>query len=200
LSGRARRAIERACERAFAVVAFTEEARDRFALLAGAALASRAVVVPQAVALPESDDCGDGDDAGVEDGAGAGADAGADGAGAGADAGADGPSSLRATLGLGADALPLLLVCGLRAVKAPLFVAEAVARWHAEDTRVCLVVVGPPLEPAIAQAVWERTGAAAGAATGGGIILGFVIRARSRHDFSGGAAAGQSGHRRGGVG
>ena len=63
---------------------------------------------------------------------------------------------LRRELGLGADAKLILLPCGMRPVKDPLFLAEAVSTWHAQDPRVHLVIVGPELLPDYAAKVRAR--------------------------------------------
>ncbi|MCB9598118.1 MAG: glycosyltransferase [Sandaracinaceae bacterium] len=55
--------------------------------------------------------------------------------------------SLRAELGLGRDDVLLLLPTGIRRVKDPLHVVEAVSAWHARDPRVHLAVAGALLEP-----------------------------------------------------
>ncbi|KAI1900877.1 hypothetical protein AGOR_G00054370 [Albula goreensis] len=40
-----------------------------------------------------------------------------------------------------------LLVCGLRRVKDPLFLAEAFSEWHSEDPSVILIIIGPKIDP-----------------------------------------------------
>jgi hypothetical protein len=58
------------------------------------------------------------------------------------------------------DARPIvvLLPAGLRSVKAPLWAAEAIARWHRDDPAVHLVLVGPALDDGVASAVCARFG------------------------------------------
>ena len=76
------------------------------------------------------------------------------------------PLPLRAACGLSAEARVLLLAAGVRQVKDPLFLVPAVREWHAEDSRVHMVVVGPALDAALAAQLWAQCGAACGAATG----------------------------------
>eukprot|EP01027_Heterolobosea_sp_BB2_P007458 GEZU01011099.1.p1 GENE.GEZU01011099.1~~GEZU01011099.1.p1 ORF type:complete len:493 (-),score=83.88 GEZU01011099.1:536-2014(-) len=54
--------------------------------------------------------------------------------------------NLRERLSLQEDAVVLLLPCGLRPVKDPMYLLNAVRKWHNEDERVHLVVVGPVLD------------------------------------------------------
>jgi len=83
------------------------------------------------------------------------------------EAGGGGPSAegvaIRRQLSVGEDDVLLLLPAGLRPVKDVLFVAEAVARWHARDPRVVMRVVGPELDADYTQLVRESMGALAGA-------------------------------------
>ncbi|MEZ4338328.1 MAG: acyltransferase domain-containing protein, partial [Sandaracinaceae bacterium] len=55
--------------------------------------------------------------------------------------------SLRAELGLGSDDVLLVLPTGIRRVKDPLHVVDAMSAWHLRDPRVHLAVVGALLEP-----------------------------------------------------
>ncbi|MBX3272960.1 MAG: glycosyltransferase [Sandaracinaceae bacterium] len=55
--------------------------------------------------------------------------------------------SLRAELGLRPDDVLLLLPTGIRRVKDPLHVVDAVSAWHARDPRVHLAIAGARLEP-----------------------------------------------------
>jgi Glycosyl transferases group 1 len=177
----------RACMRAAAVVVFGDEARERVERNAFP-FAAKTVVIPQAVSLPDDDmpdddmrlrsdstatarvvageaDSSD-DEACARLGAGCGGDGGAsaeelyDGSGA---------EDVRAELGLPSSAILMLLVCGLRAVKSPLFVAETVASWRAAAVEdVNLLIIGPELEADVAVAVRERTGAVEGGPEFGG--------------------------------
>lgn len=68
------------------------------------------------------------------------------------------PESLRAQLGVPHAAIVLLLPCGLRPVKAPLFLVDAVREWRCARPDVHLVIVGPPLDDACAAAVRRACG------------------------------------------
>jgi glycosyltransferase involved in cell wall biosynthesis len=78
------------------------------------------------------------------------------------------PPPLREVLGLPPSARLLVLVAGVRAVKDPLFLAGAVAAWHAAaaataaaaggEPPVHMVIVGPVLEPALFERVRQATG------------------------------------------
>ncbi|MPY89660.1 MAG: glycosyltransferase [Luteitalea sp.] len=70
--------------------------------------------------------------------------------------------SLRRTLGLADDDVLLLLPAGLRQVKDPLHLIEAVVAWHRTDRRVHLVLVGAALEPWYADHVLGRVATSAG--------------------------------------
>ncbi|MFL5319785.1 MAG: glycosyltransferase, partial [Myxococcaceae bacterium] len=59
--------------------------------------------------------------------------------------------NLRGALGLDGAARVVLLPTGLRRVKDPTFVVEAMAAWHEEDPSVHLVVCGAELEPGFAE-------------------------------------------------
>ncbi|XP_056132103.1 glycosyltransferase 1 domain-containing protein 1 isoform X2 [Lampris incognitus] len=53
-----------------------------------------------------------------------------------------------------------LLVCGVRRVKDPLFLAEAFSEWHLENPQNVLVIIGPKIDPVLTeeiQTVTERT-------------------------------------------
>ena len=83
------------------------------------------------------------------------------------EAGGSGPSAegvaIRRQLSVGEDDVLLLLPAGLRPVKDVLFVAEAVARWHARDPRVVMRVVGPELDADYTQHVRDALCALVGA-------------------------------------
>ncbi|XP_044296654.1 glycosyltransferase 1 domain-containing protein 1 [Varanus komodoensis] len=49
-----------------------------------------------------------------------------------------------------------LLICGLRRVKDPLYVVDAFAEWHREDSRVHLIIIGPAVDPVFAEEVKEK--------------------------------------------
>lgn len=61
--------------------------------------------------------------------------------------------SLRAALGLSKEDILFLLPAGLREVKDPLFLAEEILAWHAEDPRVHCAIVGTERDPAYAKKV-----------------------------------------------
>lgn len=61
--------------------------------------------------------------------------------------------SLRRALGIAPHHRMLLLAAGLRRIKDPAHLLDAVAAWHMRDPRVHLVVVGDALEPDHADAV-----------------------------------------------
>ncbi|CAK6950355.1 glycosyltransferase 1 domain-containing protein 1 isoform X1 [Scomber scombrus] len=53
-----------------------------------------------------------------------------------------------------------LLVCGLRRVKDPLYLAEVFSEWHNENHQNVLVIIGPKMDPVLTaevEAVVERT-------------------------------------------
>lgn len=75
-------------------------------------------------------------------------------------------TSLRTLLRLAPDAVLLLLPCGLREVKDPLFAVEAIRRWRATSD-VNLAIVGPPLQDACAAAVRTCAGVTAHTPHGG---------------------------------
>ena len=66
--------------------------------------------------------------------------------------------SLRDALGVPSSAIVVLLVAGLRQVKDPSFLCDAMRAWHAADNRVHLVIVGPVLEQVCADTVWNACG------------------------------------------
>ena len=70
----------------------------------------------------------------------------------------EGGWSLRSRLGLRPGDWLLLLPLGLRRVKDPLFLLDAAAAWHAEDSRAHLLLVGPALEPACSAATLAHLG------------------------------------------
>ncbi|XP_003222803.2 glycosyltransferase 1 domain-containing protein 1 isoform X1 [Anolis carolinensis] len=49
-----------------------------------------------------------------------------------------------------------LLICGLRRVKDPLYLADAFAEWHREDPSVQLIIIGPAVDPVFAEEVKEK--------------------------------------------
>lgn len=59
--------------------------------------------------------------------------------------------SLRKIIGLRDNDILLLLPAGLRPVKDPLMLVREIARWHAEDPRVHLVIIGADRDAAYAQ-------------------------------------------------
>ncbi|MED6259270.1 Glycosyltransferase 1 domain-containing protein 1 [Ataeniobius toweri] len=42
-----------------------------------------------------------------------------------------------------------LLVCGLRRVKDPLYLAEVFSEWHSENHLNILIIIGPKVDPAL---------------------------------------------------
>ncbi|KAJ6656663.1 hypothetical protein lerEdw1_003550 [Lerista edwardsae] len=50
----------------------------------------------------------------------------------------------------------LLLVCGLRKVKDPLYVVDAFAEWHRKEPNIHLVIIGPAVDPDFAKEVKEK--------------------------------------------
>lgn len=71
--------------------------------------------------------------------------------------------SLRRALGLAPDDRLLLLAAGLRRVKDPSHLLDAVGAWHARDRRVHLALVGDALEPDHADAVLRHVARTPGA-------------------------------------
>nr|XP_060641579.1 glycosyltransferase 1 domain-containing protein 1 isoform X3 [Anolis sagrei ordinatus] len=49
-----------------------------------------------------------------------------------------------------------LLICGLRRVKDPLYLADAFSEWHREDPSVQLIIIGPAVDPVFAEEVKEK--------------------------------------------
>ncbi|XP_053135756.1 glycosyltransferase 1 domain-containing protein 1 isoform X6 [Hemicordylus capensis] len=49
-----------------------------------------------------------------------------------------------------------LLICGLRRVKDPLFLVDAVAEWHRKEPGIHLIIIGPEVEAAFAEEVKEK--------------------------------------------
>jgi hypothetical protein len=47
------------------------------------------------------------------------------------------------------DSILYLLPCGLRDVKDPAYLVRAFSDWHAEDRRIHLCIIGPPLDPKV---------------------------------------------------
>ncbi|WP_434739760.1 glycosyltransferase [Micromonospora sp. SH-82] len=70
--------------------------------------------------------------------------------------------SLRHLLGLSSQDRILLLPSGLRPVKDPLLLVDAVQRWHREDARVHLVIVGHSYDPSFERVVRRRCAVALG--------------------------------------
>mmetsp|Transcript_6411 Transcript_6411/g.11002 ORF Transcript_6411/g.11002 Transcript_6411/m.11002 type:complete len:641 (-) Transcript_6411:3194-5116(-) len=70
-----------------------------------------------------------------------------------------GDFSIRKTLGLETRVALILLPCGLRPVKDPGYLFEAMQTWSNEshEKRVVLVLVGPQLDPSISHQVMEAT-------------------------------------------
>jgi pimeloyl-ACP methyl ester carboxylesterase/glycosyltransferase involved in cell wall biosynthesis len=66
--------------------------------------------------------------------------------------------SLRECLGLGQDAVVLLLPAGLRHVKDPLYLVDCVRQWHAEDPRIHMVIMGLSYESGFLDMVLRRCG------------------------------------------
>src|SRR5215470_13484732 len=66
--------------------------------------------------------------------------------------------SLRRALGVDRDAKLLLQPSGLRPVKDPLFVVDAVKRWHEEDPRIRLVIAGVSYDEDFEGIVLRRCG------------------------------------------
>jgi glycosyltransferase involved in cell wall biosynthesis len=177
----------RACMRAAAVVVFGEEARERVERNAFP-FAAKTVVIPQAVSLPDEDMsdedvCARADSTAMARVVAGEVDSSEDeglvklSVSGGGDGGASaeelydvtGAEDVRAELGLPSSSLLLLLVCGLRAVKSPLYVAEALSSWRAATAEdVNLLIIGPELEADVARAVRERTGAVEGGPAFGG--------------------------------
>ena len=142
--------------RAAGVVAFTEAAVAAVATFCARAKPAAepftpptVAVLPQAVHVPDLERLQRARRAVAGAGAGAG--------GAATPAG-DHPS-LRSALKLRPDARVLLLPCGLRAVKDPLFFAAEAKSWHDRDARVHFVIVGPPLDAVTSSAVRATAGA-----------------------------------------
>ncbi|KAJ1487152.1 YdjC-like protein-domain-containing protein, partial [Baffinella frigidus] len=73
--------------------------------------------------------------------------------------------------GLPEGANVFVLPCGVREVKDPLFLVEAFGKWHSEDARVWLLVIGPPLEKgtidALRAAIRLTAGVEGGGSSGG---------------------------------
>ncbi|XP_053135750.1 glycosyltransferase 1 domain-containing protein 1 isoform X3 [Hemicordylus capensis] len=55
-----------------------------------------------------------------------------------------------------------LLICGLRRVKDPLFLVDAVAEWHRKEPGIHLIIIGPEVEAAFAEEVKEKVKTADG--------------------------------------
>ncbi|KAG8597468.1 hypothetical protein GDO81_002290 [Engystomops pustulosus] len=49
-----------------------------------------------------------------------------------------------------------LLICGLRRVKDPLYLVEAFAEWHERDPSICLVIIGPTVDPVFTSEVRSK--------------------------------------------
>lgn len=134
ISTKARIALE-SCNRADAIVVFAREAKDRFIHAVGEKLGEKVFIIPQAVTLPvtgtatSSSEC-------VFDST---------------------SDNLRESVGLTKSDKVLLLVCGLRRVKDPLFLMDAIEEWHKSDPSLYLVIVGPKLEEDIVKDVMRRT-------------------------------------------
>jgi glycosyltransferase involved in cell wall biosynthesis len=69
---------------------------------------------------------------------------------------------LRERLGLARDSRIVLLPTGIRRVKDPLYAVDAFTRWHAEDPRIHLVIVGAVLERDYAESALATIAAAPG--------------------------------------
>ena len=133
-STKARISLE-SCKRADAIVVFAKEAKDRFIKVVGDDLGKKVVIIPQAVILPVDEESG------LE-----------------CDVLLDSESSnLRKSVGLRITDRVLLLVCGLRKVKDPLFLMDAIEEWHKRDSTIHLVIVGPVLEEEMTAEVFRRT-------------------------------------------
>jgi glycosyltransferase involved in cell wall biosynthesis len=141
----------RACKRASAIVSLSEDMGAKFRVLcdrlggpAGSSLAAKVSVIPQSV-VDEPDD-GREKEREVE-----------------GEEKQAGDADIRGRLGLAPGSFLVLLVAGLRPVKAPTYVFDAFVSWRRRDPGLCpsLVVVGPPLDPAVTEEVRRRTGARA---------------------------------------
>jgi hypothetical protein len=171
--------IARVLLRAAAVVAFTEALAADASAFAAARLppAEAAAVTARTHLIPQSVDLGEemGDAGGVDVGGGAcGGDARVSGGEEGS--GCEGPPAtpaatpraapaplcapLRAHLGLAPDEPVVLLPAGLRAVKAPTFLLPAWRAWvggGAAPRGSTLLILGPPLDDAVAEEVRRET-------------------------------------------
>ena len=72
---------------------------------------------------------------------------------------------LRKRAGLQEDDFLLLLTCGLRPVKDPLFLVDEILEWNSFDPKVHLVVVGPPRDSEYAEKFSNRISSAGHAIT-----------------------------------
>ncbi|XP_063310410.1 glycosyltransferase 1 domain-containing protein 1 isoform X1 [Pelobates fuscus] len=49
-----------------------------------------------------------------------------------------------------------VLICGLRRVKDPLYLVEEFAEWHERNPNVCLLIIGPTVDPVFTQEVKKK--------------------------------------------
>jgi glycosyltransferase involved in cell wall biosynthesis len=145
-SAKARIALE-SCTKADAIVVFASEAKDRFIRAVGEKLGEKVFIIPQAVTQPVYDTTSEKSSLEKK-----------------LDSRSDNlhesdsrSDNLRESVGLMNSDRVLLLVCGLRRVKDPIYLLDAIEEWHKSDPTVYLVIVGPKLEDEIAEEVFRRT-------------------------------------------
>ncbi|XP_028914033.1 glycosyltransferase 1 domain-containing protein 1 [Ornithorhynchus anatinus] len=69
----------------------------------------------------------------------------------------------RAGIHQNADNLHIfLLICGLRQVKDPLYLVDAISEWHREEPNVYMVIVGPEVDPVFTSEVKGKVNRSAG--------------------------------------